>query len=448
MTTFSTTKFAAVTFAMAMAAVAGCTNFGQRSAEDTSGSFSTQPEAVAASADGSAIDQQVLDRSLELLDDAYQRIDGAWPGFDPPEHPVVLAWKNGDKLLAAVTINHPDPGALGDATEVQHGRSNLGRVHIVDGMTPEVAERLENLVNFEFDTEIGGAGSFLMEADTADGFFDPVTLDYGSTLLHEMFHRYQGLKPEVFTGEGFQDVDGYAYTADNIELAALEDRALRAALSADSEDGRREAARHVAALRQARMTADDRVVLDQDQELNEGSARYIEHLLGGDDTNYTFHQTNYELDLADTPTELGPVKDHYGFGRFYASGAAMYRLLDLLGHNAAALTEASGEPPANLLAEALGVSDGDVDSLVDEAKARYDADDELSDLAADAERQAADEPSPFAEDDDGGGGDGLVEGDGDIIEITDEQADCLERELGDGEQTVPDDIWDLCVGSR
>ncbi len=412
-------------------------------------------------ADSETPDNQTVDEALNLLDEAYSRIDGAWEGFDASSHPVVLAWKNGDDLLVAVAINHPDPEALGRAQQVDHGGSSLGSVHMLTDLEPEVADRLSDLVNFEFDTEIGGASSFLMEADTDDDFFDPTTLDYGSTLLHEMFHRYQGLNPDIYSGEGFQDVDGYAYTADNIKMAALEDRALLAALAADNNDDRTTAARHVAAIRAARLQSDARVILDQDQELVEGAARYIEHLLGGDDTAYSYHNGNFDRELVPSPTEAYEVKDNYGFGRFYSTGAAMYRLLDLLGHKPDVLTEQSGRPPAELLAETLGVTDADVAELVAEAQSVYDAENELAALAAEAAETAATEPSPFAEDE---GDSGYVgaddsEADGDYIEITDEQAECLDRELGptDGDsgdgggssdgETIPEDVWELCVGA-
>ncbi len=431
-------------------------------AEDTATEDIAAEDTSTENSSAEGVDRAALTDSLVLLDEAYRRIDGAWQGFQPTEHPVVLAWKNGGDVLAAVAINHPNPDALGRAEQIDHGGSHLGPVHLIDNLETSAADVLGPLVNFEFDTEVGGASSFLMEANTADEFFNPTALDYGSTLIHEMFHRYQGLNPQAFDGDGFQDVDGYAYTADNIEMAVLEDRALLAGLAADSDDERDNAARHVAAIRMARLQADPRVILDQDQELAEGSARYLEHLLGQDDTSYTYHSGNFGRELSQSPAEAFGVKDTYGFGRFYASGAAMYHLLAQAGSQPDALTEQSGTPPAQLLAETLGVDEANVAQLVADAKAAYDPDGELPGLAAEAEATAADEPSPFAEESGDPAADAAADGSEEFIEVTAEQADCLDRELGiedteDPDDTedpeagengvsIPDEVWELCVG--
>ena len=354
-------------------------------------------EASSGRSGGLQIDDGQLTTALANIDRAYAAADGIWPGFDPRAHPVVLAWKDpGGALIGAVTINHPDPGAIGDAVEVDADGRTLGPVHRVRNIDGDAAARLRAMEAFEFDTTIGGVGSFLMNAGGGDPFFDPTTLDYSSTLLHEMFHRYQ---EQAFPNLAVdQDIEGYAYTADNLELAALEDRALVAALRADDPSAREVAARRFAGIRLARLAADDRVALDGAQEMFEGTARYLEHRFAGDDTGYAYHRDNYDAELGAAPAEQAGVKEYYGFGRWYASGAAVMRLLDDLDVADAASRIEGGDTPAAVLAATLGVTDADADRLTTEARAAYDPAGELPARAAEAARQAADEGPVFGDD--------------------------------------------------
>ena len=189
---------------------------------------------------------------------------------------------------------------------------------------------------------------------------------------------------------GDQDVENYAYTADNLELATLEERALAAAVTADDATMRETAARRFAAIRLVRWQADPRVVLDNDQERFEGTARYLEHRLAGGDTRFAYHGGNYDVDLLGDPDavwELGDtVKGYYGFDRFYATGAAILRVLDLLGAVGVAEAVTEGRAPADLLIEHLGVTPAEAPQLVADARAAYDPDNEPP---AAAERAAA-----------------------------------------------------------
>ncbi|MEM7339976.1 MAG: hypothetical protein AAF467_15075 [Actinomycetota bacterium] len=443
-----------------MLALAAC-----QSADSTAGGDAvpsegaTGDEGTAASsslAEGT-IDPSLLDALVDSVDRAYQRVDGVWPGYDPNDHPTVLAWRNDtDELIGAVAFNHPDPEALGPATEIDAEGRAFDSAHVIEEPAGEAADLLGAMQNFEFNRVIGGVDSFMMAVGGTDSFFDPTSSDYQSTLLHEMFHRYQ---EEAFTdGEGFQDVEGYAYTADNLELATLEERAVIAALGTDDDADRRTAAAHAAAIRLVRRAADDRVVLDDDQERFEGTARYVEHAFAADDDTYTFHDGNYARDLVSDPRDAYGIKDHYGFGRFYASGAAIYRLLDLLGaEDVVARTEA-GDPPMTVLADTLGVADANAESLVAEARAVHDPDGELVALAADAAAQATEEGSVFDDepisDDVGADGDGdtgegdAVAGDGDGVAITDDELACLAEYGVDIESQdaveIPDEAVEAC----
>lgn len=117
-----------------------------------------------------------------------------------------------------------------------------------------------------------------------------------------MFHRYQNQR---FTGPfGDQDVQNCPVTADAIAMAALEERALAEALETNSQLVRETAARRLSALRMARLQADERIVLDNEQERFEGSARYVEHRLAGDDIRFAYHRGNYSAELFGDPDFL------------------------------------------------------------------------------------------------------------------------------------------------
>ena len=380
------------------------------------------------------VDQSVA-TMVSNLADGYKTVLDAWPGFDPRDHPAVVACKDAaGELTNVIAINHPSPEALGDASAVA-APASLGTVHQIKN--PTDAAKLKDMVSFEFDVKLGGESSFAINAGGADSFFDHTTLDYVSTFLHEMFHRYQMFNfNEPNTG---QDVEGYAYTAENLELAVLEERALKAALTAETDEARDAAARHFAALRIARLDADRRVMLDTGQEIAEGTARYLEHKLAGDNSGYHYRNDNFHTDLL--TTLQGGVKDGFGFGRFYASGAAGIELLDRMGVADAKSRIQNGEGPAKVLAESLGVSAEQVRSLVADAKTAYDPLAELPAKAEEAAERAESEPPVFGE---GPGGDEGVD-----IELTEEQMDCLNERMGDAEDgaVISDEIWEACVGS-
>ena len=358
-----------------------------------------------------------MGKALSLIADGYRGVDGSWPGFVPNEHPVVLAYKDGSgTLVAALAINHPEPDALGDATALDVEGLPFTSAHRIENPTDR--EKLESMPTFDFHATLGGIDSFAMNAGGSDRFFDPLTVDYASTLLHEMFHRYQD---DAFEGDiGSQDVDGYAYTATNLELAALEERALSEALTASDDADRELAARRFAGLRLARRAADDRVVLDDSQERFEGTARFIEHKLAGDNTDYSFNNGNYEGDLL-TDLEPADVKNNFGFGRFYASGSAALRVAELLGVEDLARRIEADQVPADILIDHLGVTDAEAADLAADARRAYDPLGELPAAAEAAAEQAANEPDPFGETPGGDGGSGPA--------LDDDELECLE-ELG------------------
>lgn len=407
-------------------------------AADTSGDAASEADAAFAS-------PSAMIEALKKISSGYKGIENKWPGFDPSEHPVVLPYKTDTNVVAALVINHPSPDQIGDATKLDIGDLPFASAYRVESINDEESKILSDMPAFEFHANLGGVDSFAMNVIDGDVFFDVLSDDYTATLLHEMFHRYQD---EAFDGDiGFQDVDGYAYTPENLELAALEDRALASGLNATTDADRMTAAQHFVAIRQARMAADPRVVLDNSQEMFEGTARWIEHSTEGEGVNFVYNSENYARDLSVDIDDVA-VKETFGFGRFYASGAAIVRMAELLGVADIGLSIEKGMYPADVLATATGVSPDDVAALVEQAQELYDPAGELRPAAEKAAQAAQSESNPFG---DSGSSDGVHGPDGPDDEgevVSDEQMACLvEQGVVLETSEITDEQWEACVES-
>ncbi len=394
--------------------------------------------------------------TVENLAAAYQTISGAWNDFDPGDYPAIVIFRSDGNITHLLAINHSNTDRLGQATALDNDGLPFDSLHRIDDVADEVNQKIKNLTTYAFQIMLGDIYSFAMAAETS-GYFDPAKPNWTSTYLHEMFHLYQFA--EFQGSRGLQDWETYDYTAANLELAVLEERALHEALTTPSDEARTTAARHFAAIRLARMEVDDRVRLDNDQERLEGTARYIEHRLGSENRSYPHHDANYEQDLQ-TDFSVSRVKEAFGFGRFYASGAAVVRVLDLLGAQNSDRKIQRGDSPAEVLIKHLGVTQNDVSLLLDEARKVYDPSGDLNAEAAKAAAQALSELTVFEDEPIGGGGNPeSFEGSDDFdynssgstdrgpISITEEQYQCLE-EAGFGDDApVPTEIFDSCLAT-
>lgn len=380
--------------------------------------------------------------TIERIAPGYDGVAGVWKGYDPADHPVVLAVRDdADQVIGAVAINHPAPDALGAATALDIAGLPFTSAHAVTALTDHDA--LQGVDPFDFAIELGGVDSFAMIAGGSDEFFDTTDLDYVSTLLHELFHRHQIKTFAV--GDVGQDVEGYAYTPENLELAVLEERALLAALGAGSEAEMEMAARHFVALRSARLEADPRVALDGSQEIGEGTARWIEHAFASADSGHRYHDGNVGEDLLTDLERSGGIKEWFGFGRFYSTGAAIIELLHRLDVADIESRIGANQSPAELLTEHLGVEPGDVPDLVAAARAAHDPEGELAEAAVAAAERAADEPPVF--DDlpgDATTGDAEVPEDGTVI--TANEMACLEENGITPGAAISDELFEQCLG--
>lgn len=339
-----------------------------------------------------AADAQFFSAVTNLVS-GVEQATGVWDGFNPGGYSTVVIFRTDGEVSHLLAINHTNPTGLGTPTPVDNTGTPFGSLHRIDDVDPTAAKALAAVEYWDGRVTVGGMEAFVIVADPTDDL-NATQLDWVAFFMHELFHRYQH---DTFTGPVVeQDVENYPYTAANIELAVLEERALHAALTATSVDERLVATRRFAGLRLARLAAEPRVALDNRQERKEGTARYLEHRFAGDDTRYIFHDTNYHRDLQ-THLRGDMVKRIFGFGRFYASGAAVMRILDLMGVQHAQAAIQRGQSPAEVLIDHLGITEHDTADLVAAATQAYDPAGELKAMAEQAAQTAKTEPPIFGD---------------------------------------------------
>lgn len=323
-------------------------------------------------------------KATTLVADAYRRAAGVWPGFEPTEHPVVLAHRASGQISELLTIGVAAPEKLGEAVRLSTAETPFCSLAWVNAPNEQTLSVLNEISNFSFQVAVGSqvSGLYVMIVDLGDRTFNPFAdqvRGWRDFVMHEFFHHYQDL---AFAFRFGQDFKGYSYDAGNLELAALEDRALRAAAVARNEEARIRAARHFVAIRLSRSEWAPSVAHDEHQEWNEGTARYLERGLG------LGYESNGSSALVTDPRVLlrgsrhgHGVRDYYAFSRHYDTGAVILHLLDQLGAENITLRIEAGASPAEVLADHLSVSPEDIEELLAQARTAYDPDGELPDLA-------------------------------------------------------------------
>ena len=344
----------------------------------------------------SPVEGDWTEAAISNLAVAYTRVQGVWTGFEPNDHPALVVLRTDDEEIdSALAINFPTPHELGDAAELSADDTPFRSLHRLNRVDTNVARVLSTVEHFGFNIYLKGVDAFVIVAREGHFFADPDQPDFGAYFIHELFHRHQHTAFRE-TG-GFRNLESYPLTTQNIELSTLEDRALYEAITTSDVEAREQAARRFAGIRIIRHAADYRLAVENGYEISEGTARYMEHRLGGSDWQYRLHDGNYEGDLFLSP--ILPccltVKFYYSFARFYTTGAVILHLLDLLEVGGVHPAVESGRSPAEILIGHLGVTESDVERLLADARQAYDPE---GTLAADAERaaeQAKDDPPVF-----------------------------------------------------
>lgn len=366
-----------------------------------------------------------------------EALQGVWPGYRPETIPTVIALANKDgELDSAVTIAHGQPSAIGIATPIDTSQIGLRDVFLIAELKDP--DELAAKAPFVFSVDIGGENTFVLIGSTDEPALNPDSNEFTALLIHEQFHRYQ---MDNFSAQtATQDVEGYDYSPQNIELAMLEDRIHIALKDAETIERQRELGTQLIAIRAMRFKQDSRVELDEDQERFEGTARYVQSRIGkAIGSSYT--DENYVAELA--PGTYVGVKEHFGFSRFYSTGASVMGLLDALAVDDVRQRIQDGMSPMGVLTAAIPVEEVTWDNLIVEARAEQDPDAELPAIAREASETAVNEPAVF------GGSNGAAQTGqgGNTAMLTEEQRQCLVDNGFDftgQSDTIPQELIDLC----
>ena len=243
---------------------------------------------------------------------------------------IYLVRKDAENDLYGYVINHPNPEAIAGVSRLTLSDNlALPPIYRVDQLNKA---KLTQNPHFDFEYPLADESVMMMKYTTpdVDSFASPTSEDWDLFLAHEVFHRYQFRNWQE--NDNDQDLNNYNFSADALALMLLEQHILQAGVNAVDSAARTVALRQFAAVRDFRIETYGRqiVTLDNEQERSEGTALYIEHQI----------QALLNRPLIDLTEELTPsfddyvefdMREYFGFGRFYGTGLAVCRILDLQG---------------------------------------------------------------------------------------------------------------------
>lgn len=290
--------------------------------------------------------------TLLLNADRSNQMDPVWPGYSVFGQPVLLY----EAGIRSFLIAHPNPPPGYNA---------------VFSPTRTVFEKQGAISDlnfpFQFHRQVGKIDTFAYRYQPGDKPERDV-----HTIVHERFHVYQET--------GFADTEYSPRTiepdAEDLALAALEQRALKSALQAAVPAESSRFVRQFLAVRAERYARlpDSRTV-EIDQERTEGMAQYIEeNLMARPDVAPA---PGGVIPLITRRLDSFPTIDEMDKGRYYGTGAAQALLLDRAGHAGWKELVAAGAAPRDLLALSYPVSSGTGQSLLAEARSEHGYDDLL-----------------------------------------------------------------------
>ena len=309
---------------------------------------------------------------------------GTWPGYDLAAIPTVLVSIDPEgAVTAVVAFNHPNPDPLGGPI---HSLSIGGHEAAIIAR-PADPDALAAKAPFDFYADIGGIDTFVLIGQQGDPATEPGAPAFAALLAHETFHRFQF--DNWSEAADVHNLDGYDFSQASLGFALLENRILITAYETVSEAETERLARQFAAVRALRHADGYSAGLDEQQERAEGSARYLEHLIG-DSLGNSYASGNHPGEImfydgldAEAAAQTAGIKSFFGFGRFYSSGATLLALLDRLGVSIGDIATGlrDGITPAQMLEQHVSPS-GDTRSIVETAWAEHDPDGRLREIAA------------------------------------------------------------------
>lgn len=296
-----------------------------------------------------------LDETDREMFKSWQRLDAQFnccaatiwdENYRPQDEPVFFVRTQNGRFQYGYIINHPSPWRIADAVQIDiPAMQNMGDIYLIRRIDPNI---FAHIGNFDFELPIGGSDVFAVTYQKRSAkkiraakrinyqnpgeisFADVASDDWILFLAHEIFHRHQ-FKQWVAL-ENNQNLDSYDFSQENIALILLEQQILKSGLKARTTNAARQTLIEYATIRNYRKRRFGRQIetLDSAQEIYEGSSRFIEHRLGHLLKNADLNRSNFANQI-ENDEEIYPgidVRDILGFGRFYASGAAVAALMD------------------------------------------------------------------------------------------------------------------------
>jgi hypothetical protein len=269
--------------------------------------------------------------TLLLNADASNRRAPVWPGYDVFGQPVLLY----EAGVRSFLIAHPNPPE-GYAALFQEPR----QVYVKQGPIPGFN------FTFQFHFPLNGADTFAYRYK-ADG--NPAQDVH--TTVHERFHVFQKtFKPGRY-GVRAGDPDG-----EDLAMAALEQKTLKAALFAADAETAAGYVRQFIAVREARYARfPDARLPETYEERSEGTARYVEQALML--RPEVAPQPGGQPALLARSLDFFPDIDSMTKSRYYATGASQGLLLDRAGRGDWKALVSGGASPYEVTRQAFPLSD-------------------------------------------------------------------------------------------
>ena len=284
--------------------------------------------------------------TLLLNADRSNQLNPVWPGYSVFGQPVLLY----EAGIRSFLIAHPNPPAGYNAVF-----SSPRTVFEKQGAISDLN------FPFQFHRQVGKIDTFAYRYQPGDKPERDV-----HTVVHERFHVYQE-KDFAATQHSQRTSEP---DAEDLALAALEQRALKSALQTADPAGSARFARQFLAVRAERYARlPDSGDVETEQERTEGMAQYIEeNLMARPDVAPV---PGGVIPLITRRLDRFPTIDDMEKGRYYATGAAQGLLLDRAGHAGWKELVSAGAAPHELLALSYPMSSGTGQALLAEAKAEH-----------------------------------------------------------------------------
>ena len=284
--------------------------------------------------------------TLLLNADRSNRQDPGWPGDSVFGQPVLLY----EAGLRSFLIAHPSPPAGYNAV-----LSSPQTVFEKQGPIPDLN------FSFQFHRMVNKIDTFAYRYQSGDKPERDVR-----TIVHERFHVYQ---EKGFAAPTYNRRDSEP-DAEDLSLAALEQKALKSALQAADPAGAARFVRQFLAVRAERYARQpDCRDQETDEERSEGMAEYLEYNLM--DRPEVAALPGGVIPLIARDLDRFPTIDGMNKFRYYATGAAQGLLLDRAGRGDWKQRVAAGASLSGMAALSYPLPSGSEQVLLAEAKSEH-----------------------------------------------------------------------------